>query len=72
MITRNGCIISIIIIQNNKEIFYKIIGRINFHYYFFVDFLGHRDDELASEAISELEKVCPFVKCLGSYPNTST
>ena len=41
-------------------------------YYFFVDFLGHRDDELASEAISELEKVCPFVKCLGSYPNTST
>ena len=39
-------------------------------YYFFVDFLGHRDDEPASEAIVELEKVCPFVKCLGSYPNT--
>jgi chorismate mutase/prephenate dehydratase len=41
-------------------------------YYFFVDFLGHRDDEPASEAIAELEKVCPFVKCLGSYPNTSS
>jgi chorismate mutase/prephenate dehydratase len=41
-------------------------------YYFFVDFLGHRDDETASEVISELENVCPFVKCLGSYPNTSS
>ncbi len=39
-------------------------------YYFFVDFVGHRDDEPASEAIKELENACPFVKCLGSYPGT--
>ena len=39
-------------------------------YYFFVDFIGHRDDEPVSEAIAELENTCPFVKCLGSYPDT--
>jgi len=39
-------------------------------YYFFIDFLGHREDEPAAEAIAELEKTCTFVKCLGSYPDT--
>ena len=38
-------------------------------YYFFVDFLGHRDDDLVSEALADLEATCPFVKCLGSYPD---
>ena len=41
-------------------------------YFFFVDFLGHRDDEPVSEAIAELENICPFIKCIGSYPNTSS
>ena len=39
-------------------------------YYFFVDVLGHREDSLVSEALSELETSCPFIKCLGSYPDT--
>ena len=39
-------------------------------YYFFVDVLGHHDEPPIRAAIAELEKRCPFVKWLGSYPNT--
>ena len=39
-------------------------------YYFFIDVIGHCDDKPVREAIAELEKTCPFVKWLGSYPNT--
>lgn len=38
-------------------------------YYFFVDFIGHQEDEAAAAAIAQLEESCPFVKWLGSYPN---
>ena len=41
-------------------------------YYFFVDVLGHCEDSLVSEALGELENSCPFVKCLGSYPEAET
>jgi chorismate mutase / prephenate dehydratase len=40
-------------------------------YYFFVDVIGHHDDPLVREAINELDQHCPFVKWLGSYPNTT-
>jgi len=39
------------------------------HYYFFIDFIGHWDDKVTQEAVTELRKGCPFVKWLGSYPN---
>ena len=38
-------------------------------YYFFVDFIGHREDEKVMEVMAELEKLCPLVKVLGSYPD---
>jgi chorismate mutase/prephenate dehydratase len=38
-------------------------------YWFFVDVIGHIEDELIQEVISELEQICPIVKWLGSYPN---
>jgi chorismate mutase/prephenate dehydratase len=37
-------------------------------YYFFVDFLGHKDDIKVKKAIAEIEKNCGAVKVLGSYP----
>lgn len=37
-------------------------------YVFFVDFLGHIENENVKKAISELEKLCVFYKFLGSYP----
>jgi len=37
-------------------------------YYFFIDCLGHADDPKVSKALKDLEKVCVFVKLLGSYP----
>jgi len=38
-------------------------------YVFFIDLIGHYQDKLVQDAISELEKHCSFVKWLGSYPN---
>jgi len=37
-------------------------------YVFFVDFLGHKDDDPVKKALSELEEQCFFLKILGSYP----
>ena len=38
-------------------------------YFFFVDFDGHVQDERVTAALAQLQKVCNFVKVLGSYPN---
>lgn len=38
-------------------------------YYFFIDIIGHYEDEPVREAVRELEGRCPFIKWLGSYPN---
>jgi chorismate mutase/prephenate dehydratase len=38
-------------------------------YFFFVDCDGHYDDKQVARALKELERVCNFVKVLGSYPN---
>lgn len=40
-------------------------------YLFFVDFIGHYEDELAQAALNEVSEHCEFVKWLGSYPNVS-
>ncbi len=39
-------------------------------YYFFIDVIGHIEDPPVRDAIKELETCCPFVKWLGSYPNS--
>ncbi len=41
------------------------------HYYFFIDCLGHWEDAVIQEAVAALRSECPFVKWLGSYPNTN-
>ncbi len=38
-------------------------------YYFFVDVIGHIDDQSIQDAIKDLEKNCPYIKWLGSYPD---
>jgi chorismate mutase/prephenate dehydratase len=37
-------------------------------YYFFVDFVGHRNNPQVKKALQELENKCRFLKILGSYP----
>ena len=37
-------------------------------YVFFIDIDGHITDPNLSEAVRELEKLCIFLKVLGSYP----
>lgn len=39
-------------------------------YYFYIDVDGHREDENLRAATAELEGFCPFLKWLGSYPNS--
>ena len=46
-------------------------GKKTWDYFFFVDFIGHQEDEEVLEAMKELEKASPFVRHLGSYPETS-
>ena len=41
-------------------------------YLFFVDVLGHRDDENVGAALAELAEKAPFLKLLGSYPADPT
>ena len=40
-------------------------------YYFFIDVSGHYEDASMKEALAELQKFCPLVKWLGSYPAAS-
>ena len=45
--------------------------RKDWQYYFFVDILGHCEDEQIKSALSKLEEHCSMLKVLGSYPNTT-
>ncbi|MFA7230461.1 MAG: prephenate dehydratase [Victivallaceae bacterium] len=42
----------------------------NWEYCFFIDLLGHRNDEKLLRASELLEKKCSFFKILGSYPRS--
>lgn len=42
--------------------------RVNWEYYFFVDFLGHELDEQVIKALTEAQKHCLQLKVLGSFP----
>lgn len=44
--------------------------RRDWEYFFFVDVLGHCEDQKLITALDELGEHCSFVKILGSYPNT--
>lgn len=39
-------------------------------YYFFIDLVGHYEDESVQAALADLKGHCPFIKWLGSYPNS--
>jgi chorismate mutase / prephenate dehydratase len=45
--------------------------RKDWEYFFFVDLLGHCEEQKVIDALKALEKHCSFVKILGSYPNTT-
>ena len=38
-------------------------------YYFFIDLIGHYEDDAVQAAVQDLKGHCPLVKWLGSYPN---
>ncbi len=42
----------------------------DWEYVFYVDLAGHCTDKPVADALIELEKHCPLVKILGSYPDT--
>lgn len=40
----------------------------NWDYVFFIDILGHQDDELVSSALEQLKQQADYYKIIGSYP----
>lgn len=40
----------------------------NWSYFFLVDIEGHIDDPVVSSTIKKMNKICLYLKCLGSYP----
>lgn len=42
----------------------------DWEYFFFVDLLGHCEDEAVKRSLDALSQHCSFLKVLGSYPNT--
>ena len=44
--------------------------RKSWDYYFFIDFIGHYQDPQVQKVMESLSAQSPFVKWLGSYPNT--
>jgi chorismate mutase/prephenate dehydratase len=42
-----------------------------FQYYFFIDFLGHPEDEDIRKAIDQMEKECMTLKILGAFPRAA-
>ena len=45
-------------------------GRVNWTYTFFVDAVGHRDDEAVGRALSDARSHCQELAVLGSYPRS--
>jgi chorismate mutase/prephenate dehydratase len=41
-------------------------------YYFFIDLIGHYEDEVVQAALADLKGHCPLIKWLGSYPNVNS
>ena len=39
-------------------------------YFFFVDFIGHSEDEEINQVIQKLSNSCPYLRILGSYPES--
>jgi len=42
--------------------------RQSWEYFFFIDFIGHIDENENQKMVDELKEICQFVKVLGSYP----
>ena len=42
----------------------------NWEYFFFIDILGHREDEKVLRAFDKLQKICNVFRILGSYPRS--
>lgn len=55
---------------NMTRIESRPIKKKAWEYVFFIDLDGHIDNKENKEAIAELEKLCSFVKVLGSYPRS--
>ncbi len=73
---RPGALYDILIPFNEENInLTRIESRPNkqkaWNYYFFIDFIGHWEDENVSRAIDKLKMTLPTIKHLGSYPDVA-
>ena len=42
----------------------------NWSYFFFADLEGHMEDEIVQKTVTEMKKICLYLKILGSYPKS--
>ncbi|HUP57387.1 MAG TPA: prephenate dehydratase, partial [Bdellovibrionota bacterium] len=43
----------------------------SWRYFYFIDFLGHRDERRVARVLSKASRLCESIKVLGSYPRAS-
>ncbi len=44
--------------------------RKSWDYFFFIDFIGHPEEDVVGQALRELQGACAYSRLLGSYPET--
>ncbi len=74
---RTGALVDVLNVFQKYNINMTNIGsrpnkKREWEYYFFVDFLGHKDDEYVSKALAEAKEHCLQLSILGSFPRCTT
>ncbi len=73
---RTGALVDVLSVFKNYGINMTNIGsrpnkKREWEYYFFVDFLGHRDDDNVRQALQEAKSHCLQLSVLGSFPRST-
>ncbi len=74
---RTGALLDVLNVFREYDINMTNIGsrpnkKREWEYYFFVDFLGHRQDDHVNKALEQARKHCLQLSVLGSFPRCST
>ena len=74
---RTGALVDVLNVFREHDLNMTNIGsrpnkKREWEYYFFVDFLGHKQDDYVSKALEEAKKHCLQLSVLGSFPRCTT
>ncbi|HOK96447.1 MAG TPA: ACT domain-containing protein, partial [Anaerohalosphaeraceae bacterium] len=74
---RTGALVDVLNVFKDYDINMTNIGsrpnkKREWEYYFFVDFLGHKEDPNVKKALEEAKSHCLQLSVLGSFPRSTT